>query len=40
VAINNLLAALLREAPASASRKVAADGLKKLDVFMERSGEG
>jgi hypothetical protein len=39
VATNNLYAALLREASSSTSRKVAAECVKKLDAFMERSGE-
>ncbi|KAL4423713.1 hypothetical protein ABPG75_001014 [Micractinium tetrahymenae] len=38
VATNNLFAALLRAAPSTTARKVAADCLKKLEPFMERSG--
>lgn len=38
VATNNLYATLLRNAPASTSRKVAGECVKKLDAFMERSG--
>ena len=39
VATTNLYAALLLEASSSTSRKVAAECVKKLDAFMERSGE-
>lgn len=38
MATNNLFAALLRAAPSTTARKVAADCLKKLEPFMERSG--
>ena len=36
---NNLYASLLRTAGSSSSRRVAGECMKKLDAFMERSGE-
>ena len=39
VATNNLYAALLRKGGGPGGRKVAGEAVKKLDAFMERSGE-
>jgi len=39
VATNNLYAVLLRKGGGAGGRKVAGEAVKKLDAFMERSGE-